>query len=303
MPTPADEILFLNGEFLPLSEGRVSIEDRGFQFADGIYEVARIWNGRLFRLEPHLKRMERSAQGISLPLEYGRAEMARVCLELTERSGLQRGMIYIQVTRGAARRSHALTGEAIRPTTLAYARAVEPPSPESWEAGWKAISRLDDRWQHCDLKTIALLPNILGKMEAVRHGADEVIYHGADQTVSEGGSSNLYAVIDGTIFTHPLGPKILNGITRMAVLEFCRAEGIPCREVGRTLEEFRNAQEVFLTSTTRDAIPIVSIDGRPVADGKPGLLTRRVFHGLRDIVERETSQPTETQSPISSKRT
>jgi len=289
MEPSAAELLFLNGEIMPLREGRVSVEDRGFQFADGVYEVMRVCSGRVFRLKAHLDRLERSASGIHLPLEYDASALERICGELLAQSQLRSGTIYIQVTRGASRRVYLPSSESIRPTTVVYTRALEGLSRQAWEAGLTLISRLDDRWARCDLKTIALLANVLAKIEANRRGADEVVFYGSDGTVYECGSSNVYAVIHGEVFTHPESPKILNGITRMAIREVCRAQRIDFHETPKTLQDFLQAQEVFGSSTTRDSFPIVAIDGQAIGAGRPGPLTRRIWEAYRALLERETS--------------
>jgi D-alanine transaminase len=290
MTSPESELLFLNGELMPLSQGRVPVEDRGFQFADGVYEVVRVLNGRPFRLEAHLKRLARSARGLEMELAYEAAEMARVCRELVERSGLGDGIVYVQVTRGTEPRSHLPKSKLRRPTTLAHTRLVPRCSAEDFDAGQTAVTKLDDRWDHCDLKSICLLPNVLGKIEANRHGADEVIYHGPDRTVYEGGSSNVYGVIGGEVFTHPNGPKILDGVTRRAILEVCETEGIPCHESPRTLEDFLGAEETFLTSSTRDARPLLAIDGQRIGNGRPGPVTRQISEAYLRLLDRETRE-------------
>ncbi len=287
MSENSQELLFLNGEFMPLSQGRVSIEDRGFQFGDGIYEVIRVLHGRLFRLQAHLERLRASAAGIKLNLEYDGARVAEICEELPRRSKVDEGFVYIQVTRGAAPRNH-LPGERQRPTTLAYAREKKEPSAESRARGVTAASKVDDRWEHCDLKTIALLASVMGAIEARERGVDEMIYHRPGQAVYESTSANVFAVIDGVIYTHPAGPKILNGITRMALLEICRDIGVPCREEPRPLEDFLAAQEVFVTSTTRYLHSVVSIDGKPIGDGRPGPVCQRLLEAFRQTLERET---------------
>ena len=289
MPQSSSELLFLNGEIMPLCEGRVSVEDRGFQFADGAYEVIRVCNGKLFRLAPHMDRLRRSAEGLRLDLDYDSEAMGAVCAELVRQSALAEGTIYIQVTRGADRRNHLPSVVPGGSTTLAYTRSGTGDPGEVWEIGLTAITVPDDRWGRCNLKTIALLPNVLAKIEAERQGADEAIFHGPESQIYEGVSFNVYAVINGAVYTHPLGPKILDGITRSAIFEVCEDAGIPCVEEPKSIEEFQAADEVFLSSTTRDVFPLVSIDGAPVGSGKPGPATRKIFSALTDLLVRETS--------------
>src|SRR5438309_7393225 len=189
--------LYLNGEYLPLEQGRVSVEDRGFQFGDGVYEVIRVYRGKAFRLAKHLSRLEQSVKGIEIPLPEPMQKIEEVCRTIIQ--GLEEAQIYLQVTRGAAPRVHAFPQD-IRPTFVAYARAVQPHPPDRVYT-LKTIT--DDRWGRCHLKTVCLLPNILGKQKAVEAGCDEGLFVRENGTVTEGTSSNAFFVRGGALFTHP----------------------------------------------------------------------------------------------------
>jgi D-alanine transaminase len=273
--------LYLNGEYLPLEQGRVSVEDRGFQFGDGVYEVVRVYNGKPFRLEKHLARLEQSVKGVEIPLPEPVKKMDEVCRTLIK--GLEEAQIYLQVTRGSAPRMHAFPQE-IRPTFVAYARAVKPHAPDRTFA-LKTVT--DDRWGRCNLKTICLLPNILGKQRAVEAGCDEGLFVRENGTVTEGTSSNAFFVRGGALFTHPADNRILNGVTREAVLEIARQQGVRMRHQPVTLIEAQASEEVFVTGTLTEIMPAVSIDGKPVGAGKPGPITHKLRAAFRELTSKE----------------
>ncbi|MCR4402116.1 MAG: D-amino-acid transaminase [Firmicutes bacterium] len=267
------EIAYVNGEFIALSEARVSVEDRGFQFGDGVYEVVRCYRGKPFALDEHLARLERSAAGIELALPWTRHELRELAAEALQRSGIAEAVLYIQVTRGWAARNHAFP-ETVKPTIVLTVRPAKPVPPDRVERGASAITVPDERWLRCDIKSIDLLPNVMAKEKARRAGALEAVMIRDGAYVTEGSSSNVFAVIDGTIHTAPEGPRILSGVTRSIVLRLAREMGM------RVVEDFfapgllADADEVFITSTTLEVTPCVQIDGRPVAAGRPGEITR-----------------------------
>jgi len=272
---------------MPLSQGRVPVEDRGFQFGDGIYETIRVVNGRTFRLGDHLKRLSESALGTMIPLEYDEPAMREICAQLLEKSSLREGIIYIQVTRGVSPRNH-LPLNPLRPTTIAYTQELSPMTPERWRRGVSAIFHPDHRWGRCDLKTIALLPNVMAIMEAHAQGADDAIFCSAEGIVRECSASNIFCIRNGEVFTPPLSHHVLAGVTRTATLEACGELGLACHETDLLAEDYLRAQEVFLTSTTRNIVPIRSIDRTPIGDGQ-GDLTRRISERLWEILRRETA--------------
>jgi D-alanine transaminase len=272
------EWLYLNGSYMPLAEGRVSVEDRGFLFGDGIYEVIRCYNGRPFRMREHLGRLKTSAAAIDLAIPLADEAIASVCDALGTRSGLREATIYLQITRGPAPRSHAFP-KVPAPTFMAFIRPLAPPSPAQREAGISLISIPDDRWGRCHIKSLNLLANVLAKQKAVAAGAYEGLFV-RDGIVTEGTVSNAFAVIGGTVFTHPADNRILHGVTRAAVLEVARASGCAVREEKRSLDDFLAADEVFLTGTTVEVLGVSAIDGKPIGASRPGPVTRRLHQEL-----------------------
>lgn len=268
------ETVYLNGSFVPYEQALVPFEDRGMLFADGIYEVVRAYDGRLFELDAHLQRLETSAAEIRLPLP-ALAELRRAITGVFEASGLRESSVYIQITRGfAGPRSHALP-TAIRPTVFAAARPVPRPEPDHVEGGALAITVPDRRWHMCHVKSVGLLLNTLAKQSALEAGAQEAIYV-RDGVVTEGSATNVFAVLDGAVRTHPEGGHILAGITRQVVLELCATEGLAWREESFLVSRLYAAEEVFVTGTNSEILPIRAIDGRAVGNGGRGPLTHRL---------------------------
>lgn len=272
--------LYLNGKYLPLEEGRVSVEDRGFQFGDGVYEVVRYYRGRPFRLAQHLRRLEQSVKGVEMPLPEAAEKLAEVCGRVSE--GLGDAQVYLQVTRGAAPRTHAFPKQT-PPTLVIYARAVPVPDP-SRRLRLKSV--LDDRWGRCHLKVICLLPNILAKQRAVEAGCDEGLFV-REGLVTEGTASNAFFIVKGALLTHPATAHILNGVTREVILELAREAAIPVREEALTLAQAMDSDEAFVTGTITEIGPVVGIDGRPVGEGVPGPLTQRLQTAFRALTARE----------------
>jgi D-alanine transaminase len=271
--------VYLNGAFVPYEQASIPVEDRAFMLADGIYEVARVYGGRPFQMEAHLKRLARSARELRLP-EPDLAELDRASRELLTRNNLSEATIYIQVSRGAYNpRTHAFPTGTVTPTVLIIARPAKAPE-EKWETGVKAITVPDQRWARCDIKSVALLPNVLAKQAATDAGAYEAIFV-RDGFAIEGSSSNFFAVIDGEIWTYPACNYILRGITRDVVIESAREAGFSVREEGIPVAALSRASELWVTSTTTEVMPIVTIDGRPVGDGKPGPVGRAVHAQFR----------------------
>jgi len=284
------ELVFLDGEILPLAEGKVSVEDRGFLFADGIYEVVRNYKGKPFTLRPHLERLERSASGLMLEVPYTVEEMESHCLNLLDRSGLEDSYFYIQVTRGAAKRSHPFP-QGVRPTVVIYIRGIAPADSKIHSEGVKVISLPDERWANCHLKTIALLPNVIATEKARRAGANEALLYAPDHTVYEGSSSNAYCIQNAVLYTHPLTHKVLPGITRSVVLEIAKRLGVGVVEEPKKLEEFKAADEVFITSCTREIYPVVQIDEDQVAGGEVGPIVKRLYAAYLDRAAAECGIP------------
>lgn len=269
----SDAVVYLNGEFLPLGEARVSVLDRGFLFGDGVYEVIPVYAGRLFRLEQHLRRLAQSLAAIRLANPLPPAQWHAMLGELVQRNGGGDQSLYLQVTRGAARRDLAFPPETT-PTLFAMSTPVALETGEA-EAGIAALVVADIRWQLCNIKAITLLPSVLLRQQAIEQGAQEAIML-RDGRLTEGAASNVFIVRHDTVITPPHSAHLLPGITRDLVVELCRAHAIPCveREVSET--ELRGAQEVWITSSPKGVIPVVRLDHAVVGDGQPGPLWRRV---------------------------
>lgn len=287
-----ESLLWIDGAFLAPADGRVSVEDRGFTLADGIYEVIRVYGGVPFLLEEHLDRWDRSAAGILIDDPRPRAERRALLHELLRRSGLEEATLYGQLTRGAAPRNHLFPPPGTKPTELWIAKPA-PVYPDSWrEQGIALRSHPDQRWALCCHKTIALLPNCLAKERARRDGCQEALLVEASGIVTECGASNAYCILDGELRTHPCTERILPGITRQPVLELARAAGLPVREEAVTLDQFRRAEEAFITSTTVEVMPATRLDGAPIGPGVVGPWTRRLMADLRAMVVQATTEAT-----------
>lgn len=257
--------VYLNGEYLPLAEAKVSVLDRGFLFGDGVYEVIPAYAGRLFRLEDHIARLNSSLSGIRLELNKTVAEWQAIFQPMLE-SGKDQ-YIYLQITRGyAPKRDHGFP-EQVVPTVFAMCSEIKPFAGRL--TGIKAVTLDDNRWQLCNIKAITLLGNILLRQEALDRGCAEAILV-KNGYVVEGAASNLFAVIDGELITPPKTNEILPGITRDVILELAQANNIPCREDIIAEEALQSASEIWVVSSTREIVPVVELNGVTVADGKPG---------------------------------
>ncbi len=280
------ELIWFNGRIMPLAEARVGVEDRGYQFADGVYEVIRIYNGRLFTLPEHLDRLFRSAADVLMSVPLDRESLSREIVGLVDRTAVTDGMVYLQLTRGCAPRNHVYAPD-IRPTLLFYTRSLPTePAPGAGE-GAKLKTVEDERWRRCWIKSIALLPNILAKNAAVNAGADEAVFV-EDGVVTECSASNVFAVIDGVVVTHPIGPKVLAGITRQVLLDLAPGENVRMIERPPRLEEIRRAEEVFITSTTREIGWVSMLDDLEISKAA-GPITMRLHHALQRVVKAKTS--------------
>ena len=267
-------VAYVNGRYCPHAEASVSIEDRGFQFADGIYEVIAINDGRFVDEIPHLDRWDRSLGALRLQPAMPRNAMRQVMAEVVRRNRVRQGILYMQLTRGQARRDAPFPRQA-SPSLVMTCRRQAPPSEEQVQAGTAVLSVPEIRWQRCDVKSVALLPNVLAKQRAREAGAYEAWFtRESDGVVTEGGSTNAFIVDgEGRLVTHPAGNAILGGITRERVISLARAAGMTVEERPFTLEEAKRAREAFITSTTLGVHPIVRIDDASVANGKPGSIT------------------------------
>ena len=268
--------VYLNGRLVPREQAMVPVDDRGFLFADGIYEVTPAFGGAFFRLDRHLDRMRRGLA--ALRIDYDPAALVDVHRELLAANGFEGSpscYVYVQVTRGAAPRAHAFPTTPVRPTVYAFAREFARPARDAWDKGFAAITVPDRRWARADLKTIALLPNVLALQAAVEAGATDALLV-RDGVAIEGAHSNFFAVLDGVVTTHPATNQILHGISREFVLELARDLGLPAEERPIQVEELARAQEAFFTGTTTEVRPCVRVDGRPIGDGRVGPVSRRL---------------------------
>lgn len=280
-------IAYVDGELLPLEQARVPVTDRGLLFGDAVYEVVPVYAGRPYLLEAHLARLARSLDGIRLTNPHSDAEWTTLLTALVERNGGGDLMLYLQVTRGAyPRRDHRMP-ETARPTVIAFCQPLPAPDPATFERGVAAITRPDPRWARCDIKSTALLANVLVADEAHAADANEAILI-RDGQVIEGASSNVFVVRDSVLATPPLSRNLLAGITRDTVLHLARANDIPCTEAVIAPAELAAADEIWLTSSTREIYPVTRLDGAPVGDGRPGPLWARMRALLQGNVRRET---------------
>ncbi len=272
-------IVYLNGDFMPADEAMIPVLDRGFIFGDGVYEVIPVYSGRLFRLEHHLERLENSLAGIRLAPPRSRGEWREILESLVEKNGDGDQSVYLQVTRGVAKRDHGFPPEA-EPTVFAMSNPMADPSATLHE-GIEAITVEDIRWKLCHIKSIALLPNILLRQQAIDAGAGEAILL-RDGEVTEGAAANIFIVKDGVVTTPPKSNLLLPGITRDLVVEICHANAIPCEERAVSEAELRDADEVWISSSTKEVVPVTKLDGKAVATGKPGPLWRQMLTLYQD---------------------
>lgn len=278
----AEQIVYLNGEFMPADQAMVPVLDRGFIFGDGVYEVIPAYGGRLFRLEPHLDRLDRSLEGIRLsnPMEHGAWQ--GVLETLLEHNGGGDQSVYLQITRGVAKRDHSFPDGA-EPTVFAMSNPM-PPVPEALRQGVDCISVEDFRWQLCHIKAIALLPNILLRQQAVDAGAAEAIML-RDGKLTEGAATNVFVVIDGTVITPPKSNLLLPGITRDLVVELCQANDIPCVERDVSEQELKSADEIWISSSTKEVVPVIRLDEQSIGQGQPGPLWQRIIKLYQDYTQ------------------
>ncbi|WP_432352292.1 D-amino-acid transaminase [Sporosarcina sp. A2] len=276
-------IYFNNGVYQNKEDVGVSIDDRGYYFGDGVYEVIKIYEGQLYTAHEHFTRFLQSAQKIRLDLPYTVDEFMEIAGKLMVDNGIVEGHVYIQATRGVAPRMHNFPGIDSKPSITAY--AIDNPRPLSKLKEGVAVKTVDDiRWLRCDIKSLNLLANVLAKQDAYEAGCAEAVFV-REGIVTEGSSSNMFGVKDGILYTHPANNLILNGITRRVVLKCCAENSIGVMEEPFTLEQFNDMDEVFLTSTTSEITPIISIDGRTIGNGEPGRITERLQHVFEQTIQ------------------
>ena len=271
-------VAYVNGAYVLQRDAAVNVEDRGYQFADGIYEVVHLYRGRLIDAELHLARLDRSLREMRIVAPMSRAALLHVLVEVARRNRVTEGLLYMQVTRGVARRDHAFPTRPTPPALVVTVRRTAP-YPRDLDA-WAttAVTHPDQRWARCDIKSVSLLPNVLAKQAAREQGAAEAILIAADGTVTEGASTSVWIVdAQGVLRTRPLSHSILPGCTRAALLALLEEEGITFEERPFAETELRQAREAFITSATSFVRPITAIDGEKLGDGTVGPVSRRLF--------------------------
>lgn len=276
-------IAYVNGRYVARSKASVNVEDRGYQFSDGVYEVCEVRGGRLVDERRHMQRLVRSLGELRVRLPMSLKALGVILRETVRRNRVSDGIAYVQVTRGVARRDHAFPAQAIRPSVVVTASRLDPVKAEAMAAeGIAVVTVPDNRWERVDIKSVALLPNVLAKQAAREQGAREAWFVDRDGYVTEGSSSNAWIVTrEGKVVTRQADRAILKGITRMVLLEMMAPQGLELEERPFTVEEAYQAREAFLTSASQSVMPVVRIDGRPVGNGAPGLVAsalRRDFH-------------------------
>lgn len=285
--------VYLNGSFLDHSDAAIPVDDRGFLFADGVYEVIRVYGGRPFLAAPHIRRLRAGLDALRIDPSAA-AEVDGVlerALELNDISG--DGIIYIQVTRGTAPRRHAFPPASVKPNVYMFARSFTQYPDEFFERGVSAITVPDTRWSRCDIKSIALLPNVLANQQAHENDAFEALFI-RDGVVMEGSHSNLFTVIDDTLTTYPSCNYILSGITRTVALELAAELDIPTAEAPLYAERLTDVQEMFLSGTTTEIMPVRMVDGRPVGSGRRGAITERIQQAYANRIRRLTRSAVRT---------
>ncbi|MBI3513163.1 MAG: D-amino-acid transaminase [Proteobacteria bacterium] len=282
-------VAYVNGRYVPHRDAAVHVEDRGYQFADGVYEVVCVQHGEVIDEDPHLDRLERSLKELRIASPMGRRAYKHITRELLRRNRVTDGIVYTQITRGVARRDHPFPAAGTPPSIVMTSRRIKPQDPKLFDHGIAVVSMPDIRWQRCDIKSVSLLPNVLGKQQAREAGAYEAWFVDRDGNVTEGASTNAWIVTqDGELVTRQLGNAILGGITRRSLLQLAADAQIKVVERAFSLDEARRAREAFLTSTTSFVTPITKLDGKPVGSGKPGPVAdrlRELYYGYMDTPE------------------
>jgi len=278
-----DSIVYLNGDLIRLGDAKVSVLDRGFIFGDGIYDVVPVYKGKAFRMEAHLARLERSLAAIGLDTGWTRPQWEGLVADMIKRSPHEYTMVYIQVTRGAAKRDHAFPA-TVTPTIFCMVSPFSRPGPEQREQGLSAIAVPDVRWMRCEIKSVSLLGNVLAKQQAVDAGVDEVLQF-RDGYLTEGASCNIWIAKNGTLLAPPLDNLILEGIRYRFLEELAHNAGIPFESRRIARHEVDQCDEIMMSSATKEILPIVQFNGQPVGAGTPGPVYARLRVAYDDILE------------------
>ncbi len=281
-------IAYVNGRYVAHRDAFVHVEDRGYQFGDGVYEVCEVARGFIIDMKRHLDRLDRSLSELAIAWPLHRSALTVVLREAVRRNRVADGLVYIQVTRGVAGRDHVFPASHVRPSLVVTAKKIDPAiGARRAETGVKVITVAENRWDRVDIKTVGLLPNVLAKQKAREAGAQEAWFVGADGIVREGASTNAWIVTgDGVLVTRPADHGILRGITRTTLFDVAARLGYRIEERGFTVAEAKAAREAFFSSATTIAMPIVEIDGEPVANGHPGTVTLSLRQAFFDVAEK-----------------
>ncbi|TAM99654.1 MAG: D-amino-acid transaminase [Rhizobiaceae bacterium] len=282
------KIAYVNGRYLPHAEATVHVEDRGYQFSDGVYEVCEVARGSLIDMTRHLNRLDRSLRELRIAWPMHRSALEIVLREVVRMNGVRDGLVYLQVTRGVARRDHVFPASTTRPAMVVTAKRIDPETVARRAAsGVKVITVPENRWERVDIKSVGLLPNVLAKQQAKEAGAQEAWFVDPEGKVTEGGSTNAWIVDEaGKLVTRPADFGILRGITRTTVLDVAAKLGLTVEERPFSVEEAKRAREAFITSATSIVMPVVAIDGHPVANGHPGSVALSLREAFFDIAEK-----------------
>lgn len=283
-------IAYVNGQYVRHADAAVHVEDRGYQFADGVYEVCEVWQGKIVDVPRHLDRLGRSLSELRIDWPMSRAAVEFVLRQVVARNLVRNGLVYIQVTRGVSKRDHFFPPEDVAPSIVVTARSASPEAAKAQaEKGIAVVSYPENRWPRVDIKTVALLPNVLAKQNAKEQGGKEAWYVDTDGYVTEGGSTNAWIITkDGVLVTRPAESGILRGITRAIVLKLIESEGLQFEERPFSLSEAFDAKEAFVTAATSVVMPVTQVDGKIIGNGHPGLVAtrlRELFHTATDLQE------------------
>ena len=286
--------IYLNGQYMPIEEAKISVLDRGFIFGDGVYEVIPVYSRKAFRLEEHLLRLQHSLDGIKLANPHSAGEWAGIINELIARNAGEDQYLYLHITRGVAKRDHAFPNPPVKPTIFIMSNPLTTPTAELLQSGIACITAPDNRWLRCDIKAIALLPNVLLRQMAIDAGCAETILIRASSTddgafMTEGAASNIFVVKNGKLLAPPKDNLMLPGITYDVVLELAAANGIPHEVRKIAVAEIFTADELLLTSSTKEVLAITTLDGKPVGNGKPGAMfakLHQLYQGFKRNVMR-----------------
>lgn len=284
-------IAYVNGRYVPHRDAAVHIEDRGYQFADGVYEVCEIARGMIIDMTGHLDRLDRSLTELAIRWPMHRASLERVVIETIRRNRVRNGLVYVQVTRGVAPRDHVFPPPETRPALVVTAKSTSPgAAAQKAETGLKIVTTPENRWDRVDIKTVGLLPNVLARQAAREQGAHEAWFVDPDGTVKEGSATNAWIVtMEGVLVTRPADRGILKGITRSTAMKVADSLGMTVEERAFSVEEAKAAREAFVTSASSLVMPVVSIDGASIANGKPGMIAIQMREAFFDVAEKRKS--------------